>query len=312
MRVYAYSTLGILAALLLLTVGFCWTIDAYRVFGSVQEVEYFEPNIRLWKSRTVDNSFREIDGYILGNSRAAQLPPAAINGPGVKYFNYATSSETTSETLAKLAHVYGLGGSVREIVVFLSLEALWQAKQPLRHDLLRQESCRISGGTGFRQTCEYLLSLEAISASVDARAARDSKKKAIRYAADGTATYMWRQNHPVAAASRRKTLPEFMDEAYERELGIHRKMADLARKHGTKVCVVVGPVPDPQWTEYMDASTVTKFLAAVSEVYGTPAVCVGGESGIYRNHLHWNDPAHPTQEALVEFVAPLVRASLGR
>lgn len=310
MKAYVLGTCALFALLVFGTAGFCLAVDPYRVFGAVQAVEYFEPNVRLWKTNRVHASFKEIDGYILGDSRAAQLPPGSIGRSGVRYFNYATSSETTEETFFKLTHVYGLGGTVREVVLFLSLDALSQVKQDPRKDLLRQDHPSIGGGNRFGLWCRYLLSTEAISASWEAKEIRPTKRRSMGFVPDGTVTYHWQQTAPLPVWPRDKPLG-LTPEARSRELEWHRKIAELAVRRGTKVCVVISPLPASRWQRCMEDSSVQSYLAEIAAIYGGAAIS-SSEPRLYSDPGLWNDSTHPSQRALVDFISPLIRNFFSR
>ncbi len=137
----------LLAGPVVATVPFAVGVDPYRVFGwSGYNNHNFFPNTRYMKTEHL-LKHTEFDAFVLGSSRANYYRDTSLQRyTGHRWYNLNVSAETAEGLLARVRWLLD-SRTVRQLLIPLDYDMMFQVKAFREGDLLRMEHPAVSGGS---------------------------------------------------------------------------------------------------------------------------------------------------------------------
>lgn len=308
MRTYLNCVVPFVLVLVLGTAAFTRWMDPFRIFSAPGAHTGMEVNQRFWKTRRILESSPPYTGFILGDSRAAQLPASALNHDDIRFFNYATPSEPIDESLEKLRFLLDRPVPPREIVLFTRLGSPYPHQpRTIPNDLSQLDHPALSGISRLDFYARFLLSKAVLDECFREPEPSGAERHDISHAPDGTLRYSWTLSPAQLTAAVSRPSPAPTPESLENELTTHRLIAGALVRHKIRLVVVVPPML--QSPAHPIAPGIPAYLQTLGQLYGHPPI-IDTDPAILSETRYWNDPTHASQSALERFFLPRIQTAL--
>jgi hypothetical protein len=309
MLTYLKTTVALVLVLLAAIASFTRWMDPYQIFSAPDAHTGLEVNQRYWKTLRILESAPPYTGFVLGDSRAAQLPASALNHDDVFFFNYATPSETIDESLQKLRFLLAQPDPPKEIVLFARLGSS-RPHQPLTvpNDLARLDHPAVSGISRLDFFARFLFSQAVLDACIR-DAPPPAREHSIAYASDGTLCYRWLLTAVELAAALASPPTTPSADALANELTTHRLFAEELARHHLRVVLVVPPSMQAATPPQIPSQEFSSYLQTLERLYQVPPILCAAPA-IMQDAAFWNDSTHASKLALSRFILPRIQSAL--
>jgi hypothetical protein len=300
MRSYL-TILATTAALTVVVTSFAsWVLDPYYIVHPLAGKVFMQPDDRAAKTAFLAKGCRQLDSYILGNSRSEVLKASEFADAGARFYNLGAPVEDIGQSLGKLEFLFRIGCPVSALLVGESVDML---AQPPPDRLTQIEHPLITGDNLLLFYGKYFLGPQGAIAHFRSKF---SGSRPMFYYPDGHLDYLWEmQSDADYARSTCKVSRLSVQQKSDLfgRLPRYRKLASLAIEHHIKVVVWLTPLSKVR-SIVLDDADVSRYIRELHQIAGLSVIEADRDSPLLSDFHLWHDCFHFHRSVFDHLVAP--------